>query len=841
MKHWKSTVAVLAALALAGCNTTAEKKEPVKNTAKPAGKTVQTAPKAAFKLGAKDMNVYFAKDRQALAAEMAGYLTRIYGKKFTPRPYGAADAKKPGIFVGIRPAGVKITVDEKKEFCGRHVTATQLYLFGNKGKLLHGTAFSVYDFLEKECGVRWLWPGELGTIVDPQKPKSLPAGTTVFVPAFERRMTNSFSYGMAGMPAKERNDLNLWLDHQKMGTSLFARGSGFQHSFKGLMPRSVYGKEHPEYYALVTPAQWIGEPKPDKPTRRNDDSRTGPWQVCTSNPDVRRIIAEKIAAPKDGMIRSISPNDGFGFCECPNCLKQDGKPRPLRKNGVRDMTNRMYDFAEDIAKQVHKKNPNAKVGMFAYSFYDGVPDRKIQFPGNMYLSFCYMVMFMNEKEQQELDRHLEGLAATGGRVIGREYWGTHYTMNYPLSHSRKIDRNLKLLYKVKAAGIYGETGKDFAARASDLYILMKLSWDPTLKREDILHDFCNKGFGPKAGPVMYELFEKIEDWVEKTSCHFEDHRGPNYKYYDNAYAARNRAMADCFNDDFQKMCEAYYKKALKLADTPERKARIEFIQRGTRMAKYTTGIINAYADLAAIGLNMALTQPSGKQIRMEKKNLQKVVANALRAGQDKTRYYSQVKNDNAFGGGASGPHYVLGLRPWKILAEKARLDLSANRFNYMVNGAFEYNAYSWTMTGANGGKLTLTHECNHDADDNYMVQCHAGQAISLQADLPAGGSAELIQQRKISPAQPQIVTLRMFVKCAENPLKYMTVKFAGQTLKGILMPAGAEDGSGWYEVRFKQIQVPAGDHEFSISFKNNGKKAVRLNLDDLVLRMKEAR
>ena len=38
MKHWKSTVAVLAALALAGCNTTAEKKEPVKNTAKPAGK-----------------------------------------------------------------------------------------------------------------------------------------------------------------------------------------------------------------------------------------------------------------------------------------------------------------------------------------------------------------------------------------------------------------------------------------------------------------------------------------------------------------------------------------------------------------------------------------------------------------------------------------------------------------------------------------------------------------------------------------------------------------------------------------------------------------------------------
>ena len=151
MKHWKSTVAVLASLALAGCTSTAEKKETVKNTAKPAAKTVQTAPKAGFKLGDRNMNVYFAKDRQALAAEMVGYLNRIYGKKFTLRPYTAADASKPGIFVGIRPAGVQFVVDEKKEFCGKHVTATQLFLFGNKGKVLNGTAFSVYDFLDKDC------------------------------------------------------------------------------------------------------------------------------------------------------------------------------------------------------------------------------------------------------------------------------------------------------------------------------------------------------------------------------------------------------------------------------------------------------------------------------------------------------------------------------------------------------------------------------------------------------------------------------------------------------------------------------------------------------------------
>ena len=56
----------------------------------------------------------------------------------------------------------------------------------------------------------------------------------------------------------------------------------------------------------------------------------------------------------------------------------------------------------------------------------------------------------------------------------------------------------------------------------------------------------------------------------------------------------------------------------------------------------------------------------------------------------------------------------------------------------------------------------------------------------------------------------------------------------------LLFPAAAQDGSGWQEVRFAQVKVPAGDHTFKITFKNAGKAPVTLNLDDLVLRMKEA-
>ncbi|MBQ6598092.1 MAG: hypothetical protein IJH79_11125, partial [Lentisphaeria bacterium] len=240
-RRWKTALVMMAALALAGCGHNEKTSVP----AKPAVKQAAKPAKKVFVLGCDGMTLYYAKGCQPLAAETAGYLRKVFGKEYTIKPYTAADRNRPGIFIGVRPAGVKITADEKKEFCGRHVTDTQVYLFGNNSKILHGTAFSVYEFLEKEAGVRWLWPGRLGTVAEPQGPKVLKNGTEIFVPAFERRMTSSFSYGAASMPPAARRDLNEWLSHRKMGTSLFAVGSGFQHAFGALLPREKYGKEHP--------------------------------------------------------------------------------------------------------------------------------------------------------------------------------------------------------------------------------------------------------------------------------------------------------------------------------------------------------------------------------------------------------------------------------------------------------------------------------------------------------------------------------------------------------------------------------------------------------------------
>ena len=789
----------------------------------------------AFELGGGDAAIYAAPGSKGEAQELSGYLQRVFAKNFPVSD--APDAIPPGlagIFVGVRPPDCDVKWDASRDCSVRIVEKDRVFLFGNDGRAVHGTANAVYDFLERFAGVRWLWPGELGTVADPQAPVLLPEGTSVYVPPFRRRLTNSFTYGR-GRSAAAARDLQAWLNHRRVGSSLESRGSGFQHAFASLMPRGKYGAEHPEYYSLVSPERWIGEPKPTEPTRLSDPMMPGPWQLCTSNPDVRRLVAEKLVAADTDKIQSISPNDGYGFCECPACRAQDPEGQGIGP-GRYDLTDRMYDFLSDVAWRVYRASPKSKVGLFSYSFYDKVPVRKFELPPNVYLSCCYLVYGMNAREEAALAEKLSGLAATGAQIIGREYWGTHYTMRYPLSHSRKIDRNLKLLHRIGAAGIYGETGNDFAVRASDLYLLTLLAWDPTADRAAALRDFCEKAFGPKAAKTMYDLFESIEDCVESKVEAHERNRGKVFCHYQNNYAEFNRFMTTIFDDDFSKMCADATKKAAKLANTPERKARVGYIASGLAFAKLTTAALRSFGDLAAAGNNMPLTQPSAAEIKMEKKTLLALADRAIAAEAARKFYSWQDHGSCALTSDMRSE--ALSLRPWGVMAQRARLLLSSDRYNYLVNGAFEYSGYSWDISG--DGSFTYTTARNHDADDCWMVQCHHKQGISLELSVQPHGKMKFRNLRKVSPAMPSVARLRLFMRCDGDVPAVVKATFGGRALECVDFGREIPEENGWHELRFRPAEIPAGDHELEIEVFNPGEKPLVVNFDDLYLRIKGA-
>ncbi|MBO4648516.1 MAG: DUF4838 domain-containing protein [Lentisphaeria bacterium] len=764
---------------------------------------------SAFELG-KPCTIYFGNKCWPAAQELSETLEQIYGEKFPVQPAGKMNR---GIFVGVKKGD--------KMVCSS-VKGDRLDIYGTNIK------YAVADFLERECGVRYLWPGKLGTVIPDGSVRTLPNGEYSFQPQFSIRLSQSFHYPTRYMNLPDRKDLSIWLQHRKIGQELRA---SFGHAFARLVPREKYGKTHPEYFSLITPANWTGGVKPEKPRRANSD--TGVWQLCTSNPEVRQIIAEQLAAnarKHPEIVQSISPNDGAGFCECDQCKAED---EPIQTAAGARLTNRMYKFMADVARRAQKIYPGTRVGMFSYSYFSGVPTNGVKLPDNCYLSLCYIqVEAITPEKQKELDDKIIGLGKTGAKIVGREYWGTHYYQNMPIQHSTLIEHNIKLLSKYNAAGIYGEPSNAFSIRATDNYVLAKLAWDPRLSRDAILHDFCNAAFG-QAADVMYRYFDEEEKIFLKKWKEASNRDYPMMAYAPSMYANRLRMLSSIFDEQWQKNALAQLRKAKSLAKKTVEKERIDFFIAGVNVA-YAKSRLNEYwSECAAGGLVLPLIQPAEIKVRMEKNNLRKLFAGASRAALN----YETLMAGNIVGNAQPGigflREYALSLRPWKTVTEKALLDLSSNRFNYLVNGCFEYRQWEWEIKGDKDLKYSFTTERNCDNKENFMAQCHLNQGMSLKLEIPAETSVTITSKRPVETDIPAFLRGTLFTWGDAK----VTADFNGRKLRTFHVNAGLEE-NGWKELRFTPLPVEPGKYIFQVTVTNPSDQTQIVYLDDLEVQIK---
>lgn len=384
-----------------------------------------------------------------------------------------------------------------------------------------GTLYAAYDFLQDQFGVKWLWPGETGTVI-PQMPTIGVGEIDIHeVPQIkQRKLRNTIRSTVldrievfTGPLDRElvqelQEDERVWLRRMRMGRSLFIN---YGHAFTHWWER--YGEEHPEYFAL-----YEGERSTRNPER---------VKMCVAEPTLwDAVVADwKVKweeTPIAYQTLNACENDGGGFCECEKCTAWDvpdyTEDTPEGPRVI--LSDRYAKFWNEIAKRVAEIDEDACVAAYAYSRYR-FPPRETTLEPNIIIGFVPAVGYPNSGDQSRQFRD-DWLAwhEQATKLFLRPNWlgGLHTVPRAPLD---------RMAADFKFAAANGMIGTDYdslsgqwLAQGPVYYVLSQLHWDPEAPAEKLFNDYYS-AFGA-AAPKVREYFEYWNEFWPREWPKWED-------------------------------------------------------------------------------------------------------------------------------------------------------------------------------------------------------------------------------------------------------------------------------------------------------------------------------
>lgn len=406
------------------------------------------------------------KENREAAEIFKTYIKKISGKDVAIIESSAKEKSGDIILGGIAPSSV--TKD------GYSISTNDNKLTITTCENSSGVIYGVCEVLERFFGVKQ-WAVNASTI--PQSPTMIiPSGLLIVDnPAFEYRQTNGI--GQADPTYKA-------FHHLRTPDEYFAENI-WVHTFDRLLPASVYGEAHPEYYALIN-----GERRPGKQS-----------QLCLTNDDVFNIIAHKLDSifkidPSRTMI-SVSQNDGNATnCTCPKCKAIDEQEESLSGS--------IIYFMNKLAKRF----PDKEISTLAYT-YSVKPPKNIKPLPNVNIMLCDI----------DCMRHLPLVDLGNGKEIFVEYlrkWNEisdnifvwDYGINFdntvsPFPNFHILKDNIQLFRDNDVTKLFeqvnGNKGVDFSELRG--YMISKLMWNPDLDSDELMREFVWGYYGDAAQPI----------------------------------------------------------------------------------------------------------------------------------------------------------------------------------------------------------------------------------------------------------------------------------------------------------------------------------------------------
>ena len=373
-----------------------------------------------------------------------------------------------------------------------------------------GTLYAVYDFLEKELGVRFWTPGDEYV---PQMKDIRTAADRVYVPPFYIR-ENFFRPYMIDERFKVKHKLNGRTNQgtypivPDWGDCWELLGDG--HTFGKFLPDSEYFGEHPEWYSEI------------------DGKRvSGVTQLCLSNDECVEALTQRVLAElrrhREPRMISVSQNDNELYCRCEKCRALAAEYGAQSGLIIRAVNH--------VARAVKKEFPGVLVETFAYQ-YSVDPPRDIKPEENVLIRLCninddFGTPLRDSPASPYPDRVSENLnflkAIAGWHRLTDRLMIWNYTVNFdafyyihPVFFCLKPDL---LTFRDNGAVAVFEQGDAYNNGCSfnllKGYMTAELMWDPEADDEQLMKDFL-RGYYGDAWPYLYEFICKDTQWQRQS-------------------------------------------------------------------------------------------------------------------------------------------------------------------------------------------------------------------------------------------------------------------------------------------------------------------------------------
>ena len=400
--------------------------------------------------------------------------------------------------------------------------------------------FGVYEFLERFAGVRFYFPGELGTVVPHVRSFKVPVGTFSCRPDLTVRKVSYFWDGEPfvktvsdGADIKTLNCYRQRFQTEEVTCS---------HGQNGFYIPERFAKTNPEYFQL----------RKDGTRCLAADSQQGCVycrQLCQSSPvwDVfhddivaylrgepassRKMPHWRLSSRKRGEFAwghniqhkgkfvDVMPQDGMKACFCEKCqaaYKAASDPKSPESELV-------WGRTAELARRLTKEGHDVNLVQMAYGGYQGVP--AVDLPTNIWVMLAQRgpwSVFNEKLHAKEVRRLKEWNAKLGHKVWLWNYPGKYACGNSLLPDIPNMTPHAWGEYYKRispwAIGAYAETNCDrWLYNYLNYYVYGKVSWDVRADVGALIDEHHRLMFGKAAVPMkaFYDALEK--KWLEEVA------------------------------------------------------------------------------------------------------------------------------------------------------------------------------------------------------------------------------------------------------------------------------------------------------------------------------------